>query len=138
MSQIRNIGFAPPPSRSCTDQKCPFHGTLSVRGRIFEGTVVSDKMTRTVTVERGFLAGSKKYKRYERKFTKFDNRTFFTRPWDNFCIPTAPTCQKDFLEKKGMLGVFPIGCNCEKTGISKSPPAIPDSCYDIDHSYYYK
>lgn len=71
-------------------------------------------------------------------FTKFDNRTFFTRPWDNFCIPTAPTCQKDFLEKKGMLGVFPIGCNCEKTGISKSPPAIPDSCYDIDHSYYYK
>jgi hypothetical protein len=71
-------------------------------------------------------------------FTKFDNRTFFTRPWDNFCIPTAPTCQKDFLEKPGMIGVFPIGCHCEKTAIATSPPAIPDSCYDIDHSYYYK
>ena len=71
-------------------------------------------------------------------FTKFDNRTFFTKPWDNFCIPTAPTCQKSFLEKPGMIGVFPIGCHCEKTGIATSPPAIPDTCYDIDHSYYYK
>ncbi|MFX1513759.1 MAG: 30S ribosomal protein S17 [Promethearchaeota archaeon] len=71
MSQTRNIGVAPPPTRSCTDKKCPFHGNLSVRGRIFEGTVVSDKMIHTVTVERRFLAGNEKYKRYERKFTKF-------------------------------------------------------------------
>ena len=71
-------------------------------------------------------------------FTKFDNRTFFTKPWDQFCIPSAPSCQKHFLEKPGMIGVFPIGCNCETTGIAKSPPAIPDSCYDIDHNYYYK
>ena len=71
-------------------------------------------------------------------FSKFDNRTFFTKPWDNFCIPTAPTCQKEFLEKPGMIGVFPIGCPCENPGIATSPPAIPDSCYDIDHSYYYK
>jgi hypothetical protein len=71
-------------------------------------------------------------------FTKFDNRTFFTKPWDDFCIPTAPSCQQPFLEKPGMIGVFPIGCNCEKTAVSKSPPAIPESCYEIDHSYYYK
>ncbi len=71
MSQLRTIYGSPPPSRSCTDRKCPFHGTLSVRGRAFEGTVVSDKMINTVTVERRFLAGNQKYKRYERKFTKF-------------------------------------------------------------------
>mgnify|MGYP001488529546 CR=1 FL=1 len=71
-------------------------------------------------------------------FTKFDNRTFFTKPWDNFCIPTAPTCQKPFLETPSMIGVYPIGCHCEKPGIAISPPAIPDSCYDIDHNYYYK
>ena len=86
----------------------------------------------------GFLICQSFIKREGVVFTKFDNRSFFTRPWDQFCIPTAPTCQKDFLEKAGMIGVFPIGCNCETTGIAKSPPAIPDSCYDIDHSYYYK
>lgn len=71
-------------------------------------------------------------------FTKFDNRTFFTKPWDNFCLPSSPSCQKDFLEKPGMIGIYPVGCHCENTGIANSPPAIPDSCYDIDHNYYYK
>ena len=71
-------------------------------------------------------------------FTKFDNKTFFTKPWDNFCIPSAPTCQKEFLEKPGMIGVFPVGCNCRGVGLADSPPALPESCYDFDHSYYYK
>lgn len=71
-------------------------------------------------------------------FTKFDNRTFFTKPWDNFCISSSPSCQKDFLEKPSMIGIFPVGCHCKNTGQAKSPPAIPDSCYDIDHNYYYK
>ena len=38
------------PKRSCDDQFCPFHGTLSVRGQILEGTVVSDGMQNAVVV----------------------------------------------------------------------------------------
>ena len=54
-------------------------------------------------------------------FTPFDNRTLFTKPWDGFCIPTAPTCQKPSLETPGMIGVFPIGCHCQDTGMATSP-----------------
>ena len=71
-------------------------------------------------------------------FTNFDNKTFFTKPWDQFCIPSAPSCQQPFLEKPGMIGLFPIGCHCEATGEAKTPPAIPKSCYESSDSYLFK
>ncbi|RJS84296.1 30S ribosomal protein S17 [Candidatus Bathyarchaeota archaeon] len=55
------------PSRTCDDKKCPFHGTLKVRGRTLEGVVVSDKMERTVIVRRDYLKYVPKFKRYERR-----------------------------------------------------------------------
>lgn len=60
-----------PPKEKCSDAKCPFHGTLSVRGRAFEGVVVSDKMTHTVTVELERMQRILKYERYERRTSKF-------------------------------------------------------------------
>tara|TARA_Y100000591_G_C21845193_1_gene708288 strand:- start:3179 stop:3499 length:321 start_codon:yes stop_codon:yes gene_type:complete len=71
-------------------------------------------------------------------FSNYDNKKYFTKPWDNFCIPSAPSCQKDFLERPGMIGEFPIGCNCMDIGISKVPPAIPESCYDDQYKLYFK
>ncbi len=66
---VRNVGIpgVEPPATSCEDPRCPFHGTLFVRGRVFVGRVVSDKMRRTVVVRRDFLRYIKKYKRYERQ-----------------------------------------------------------------------
>ena len=60
------IGVKRPP-KACEDPNCPFHGTLAVRGKMLEGTVVSIKMSGTVTVERGHLHYAKKYMRYERR-----------------------------------------------------------------------
>jgi small subunit ribosomal protein S17 len=60
-----------PPKEKCSDPKCPFHGELSVRGRAFEGLVVSDKMARTVTVELERMQYIPKYERYERRRSKF-------------------------------------------------------------------
>jgi len=54
----------------CNDPKCPFHGQLSVRGRILEGVVVSDKMMKTVTVKIERLHYVPKYERYERRTSK--------------------------------------------------------------------
>ena len=71
-------------------------------------------------------------------FTPFDNRTFFTRPWDNFCITTPPSCQKPFLQKPGMIGEFPAGCHCKEIGIATSPPSIENNCYELDYNYFYK
>lgn len=55
------------PDKQCDDPNCPFHGSLSVRGRILEGTVISAKMNKTVVVQRDYLKYVPKYKRYERR-----------------------------------------------------------------------
>jgi small subunit ribosomal protein S17 len=64
--KIRDIGVdVPPPKSSCEDEYCPFHGTLSVRGQIIEGVVVSDKMQKTVVVKKEYRRYIPKYERYE-------------------------------------------------------------------------
>ena len=55
------------PRRSCDDRNCPFHGTLKVRGRILEGTVISAKMDKSVIVKRDYQFYVPKFKRYERR-----------------------------------------------------------------------
>lgn len=55
------------PKKTCEDQDCPFHGKLSVRGHVMEGSVISDKMDKTVVVRRDYLNYVPKYKRYERR-----------------------------------------------------------------------
>ena len=64
----RNIGInVEVPKKKCNDRNCPFHGTLSVRGQVLEGRVVSDKMDKTVIVEREYLKYIPKYQQYERR-----------------------------------------------------------------------
>lgn len=70
MKKMVGMGIEPPKEK-CSDAKCPFHGELSVRGRAFEGVVVSDKMARTVTVELERMQRVPKYERYERRTSKF-------------------------------------------------------------------
>ncbi len=66
-----NIGLnAPQPKEVCSDVNCPFHGTLSVRGQVITGKVVSDRMMGTVVVERQYLHYVRKYKRYEKRSSK--------------------------------------------------------------------
>ena len=55
------------PKKSCNDKNCPFNGTLSVRGRVFEGVVATSKMDKTAIVEREYLQFSPKYVRYEKR-----------------------------------------------------------------------
>jgi len=66
--KVRDIGYdVKPPEKECNDPKCPFHGTLPVRGKILEGKVMSTKMQSTVVVERNYLHYLPKYERYERR-----------------------------------------------------------------------
>lgn len=55
------------PKTSCTDRNCPFHGTLSVRGRALNGLVVSTHMEKTAIVKRDYLHYIPKFRRYERR-----------------------------------------------------------------------
>ncbi|HWR27150.1 MAG TPA: 30S ribosomal protein S17 [Candidatus Thermoplasmatota archaeon] len=70
--QARDIGLnVKPPSDSCTDKYCPFHGTLPVRGQVLMGTVVSTKRQNTVSVKREFMHYVKKYERYEKRTSTY-------------------------------------------------------------------
>ncbi|MDG6220704.1 MAG: 30S ribosomal protein S17 [Candidatus Thermoplasmatota archaeon] len=67
----RNIGLGiETPKDACKDQNCPFHGNLPIRGFMFEGTVVTDRMDKTVIVKRERTLYNKKYERYEKRTSR--------------------------------------------------------------------
>lgn len=53
----------------CRDKKCPFHGNLKTRGRIFEGRVIK-KFGSRVLIEFERMIYVKKYERYYKSRTK--------------------------------------------------------------------
>jgi small subunit ribosomal protein S17 len=67
---MKSVLGVKPPEKPCSDPRCPFHGNLSVRGRVLEGTVVSDKRAKTVTVEIPRMHGVRKYERMEKRTSR--------------------------------------------------------------------
>ncbi len=68
---VRDIGLTiKPPKGGCSDPQCPFHGTLSLRGRVFTGTVRTSRSLKTVAIERAYLHYYTKYGRYERRTSR--------------------------------------------------------------------
>jgi small subunit ribosomal protein S17 len=55
------------PNVECKDVSCPFHGNLSIRGKLLNGIVVSDRMQKSVVVRIEYVRYYKKYERYARK-----------------------------------------------------------------------
>ncbi|HLF05868.1 MAG TPA: 30S ribosomal protein S17 [Thermoplasmata archaeon] len=67
----RDVGLGVPvPAKPCRDPKCPFHGSLRVRGSVLDGSVVSAKMKDTVVVERKRLRFIPKYERFESRTSR--------------------------------------------------------------------
>ncbi|ABK77499.1 ribosomal protein S17 [Cenarchaeum symbiosum A] len=65
----REIGLpVPAPSREAADgdKNNPFNGTLPIRGKLFEGTIVSAKARSTVVIEKESPVYFTKFKRYAR------------------------------------------------------------------------
>ena len=52
--------------KECTFKHCPFHGILSVRGKLFEGKVVSAKAKNTIVLQKESPVYFSKFKRYAR------------------------------------------------------------------------
>ena len=64
----KNIGLdVDVPKKECNDGHCPFHGSLALRGRIFNGTVKKISMQKTAIVEWPRISYLRKYERYEKK-----------------------------------------------------------------------
>lgn len=67
----KDIGLAAqPPRERCENDKCPWHGRLPVRGRIFRGKVVSSRAAHTAIVEWDYYQRVRKYQRSQRKRTR--------------------------------------------------------------------
>ena len=65
----RNIGIKvpiPKDEADESDQKNPFNGTLSVRGKLFQGKVVKAKTKDTIVIQKETPTYFKKFKRYAR------------------------------------------------------------------------
>ncbi len=68
---MRDIGLdVKAPEKDCNDPNCPFHGSLPVRGQVFDCKVVSDKMESTVVVLREFEKRDAKFERFEKRRSK--------------------------------------------------------------------
>jgi small subunit ribosomal protein S17 len=64
----QNIGLdIKAPEKKCEDLKCPWHGKLAIRGRVFRGLVRSAKPHNTAIVEWGYHKFIQKYERYEKR-----------------------------------------------------------------------
>lgn len=66
--QMRNIGLKTihPPKQSCSDANCPFHGKLSLRGKLFDGKATGTKAKQTITIQKEAPVYMSKFKRYAR------------------------------------------------------------------------
>lgn len=63
----KNIGLSvTAPKKECNDKNCPYHGNLSIRGKLFEGKVVSSKAKNTIVLQKESPVYFSKFKRYAR------------------------------------------------------------------------
>lgn len=55
----------PMPEKSCTENKCPYHGSLNVKNELFRGKVIKRDTSRSATLEWHKSVFVPKYERYE-------------------------------------------------------------------------
>jgi len=67
-NKTRDIGInAVPPKAACVDKLCPWHGTLPVRGKVFQGNVVSARAQKSAVIEIQYYHYLTKFQSYERR-----------------------------------------------------------------------
>ncbi|KAJ4754868.1 hypothetical protein LUZ62_089273 [Rhynchospora pubera] len=79
------------------DKKCPFTGSVSIRGRILAGMHHSAKMNRTIIVRRNYLHFVKKYQRYEKRHSNIPahiSPCFRVKEGDHVIIGQCSPCQR--------------------------------------------
>ncbi len=66
---MKNVGIqgAKSPNRSCTDADCPWHGTVSTRGKLIYGRLAGQKTKGMAVIERDYYQYVPKYSRYEKR-----------------------------------------------------------------------
>ncbi|MEK6940327.1 MAG: 30S ribosomal protein S17 [Nanoarchaeota archaeon] len=64
----KNIGInVEVPKKTCNDKNCPFHGSISLRGRRLEGKVIKINLNKGAVIEWHRQIYLSKYERYEKR-----------------------------------------------------------------------
>jgi small subunit ribosomal protein S17 len=97
-----------PPSKTCNDANCPFHGKLSVRGIMMDCIVVTDRMDKSAVVSRTRLRFVPKFERYEKitsRYTVHNPPCIGAKKGDKVriieCRPISKTKSFVIIESKG-------------------------------------
>ena len=65
---MKNIGLnIEQPTTDCDDHHCPFHGQISIRGKLIQAKLIKTKARRTAVLRIEFFHYVKKYMRYEKR-----------------------------------------------------------------------
>ena len=69
---MRDIGIdvKPPSAEWDGDENCPFHGSLRLRGQVFEGLVSRTGMAKSIIVTMENVRYMPKYERYEKRTSR--------------------------------------------------------------------
>ena len=68
MVKKKNIGIkVKQKGKDCKDKKCPFHGSVKIRGRIIKGIIVATDVHKSATMEITRRQYIPKYERYEKR-----------------------------------------------------------------------
>ncbi|WVZ86297.1 hypothetical protein U9M48_033102 [Paspalum notatum var. saurae] len=89
------------------DKKCPFTGTVSIRGRIIAGTCHSAKMNRTIIVRRNYLHFVKKYEKRHSNIPAHISPCFRVKEGDHVIIGQCRPLSKTV--RFNVLKVIPAG-----------------------------
>ncbi|ONM16158.1 40S ribosomal protein S11-1 [Zea mays] len=89
------------------DKKCPFTGTVSIRGRIIAGTCHSAKMNRTIIVRRNYLHFVKKYEKRHSNIPAHISPCFRVKEGDHVIIGQCRPVSKTV--RFNVLKVIPAG-----------------------------
>ncbi|OAY83222.1 40S ribosomal protein S11 [Ananas comosus] len=89
------------------DKKCPFTGTVSIRGRILAGTCHSAKMNRTIIVRRNYLHYVKKYEKRHSNIPAHISPCFRVKEGDHVIIGQCRPLSKTV--RFNVLKVIPAG-----------------------------
>ncbi|MEM0118601.1 MAG: 30S ribosomal protein S17 [Conexivisphaerales archaeon] len=63
----QSVAGVRPPTKSCRDPDCPWHGTISIRGKLLYGRLASLKAKGLAVLERDYYQYVPKYSRYEKR-----------------------------------------------------------------------
>uniref|UniRef100_R7WEL8 40S ribosomal protein S11 n=1 Tax=Aegilops tauschii TaxID=37682 RepID=R7WEL8_AEGTA len=89
------------------DKKCPFTGTVAIRGRIIAGTCHSAKMNRTIIVRRNYLHFVKKYEKRHSNIPAHISPCFRVKEGDHVIIGQCRPLSKTV--RFNVLKVVPAG-----------------------------